>query len=186
MHVLRGVKTNGEAMVKDPPEYLYPPADYSRPMTEEEEAFSSKEELFQYFARREFAWVKWCERKDYDTWVQKTESGLVQRKAQNAKVLSTKQMAKERRQWKKKEGELDSARLKAQARLNEMRIAHSRQVREMEAAYLNLKWKLDKTTTKTTEKTRKKRATCEESADQAFLECDVDPDMDGPVLGADE
>ena len=183
MHLLRGVKTNGEAMVKDPPEYLYPPPDYSRPMTEEEEAFSSKEELFQHFAHREFAWVKWCKRKDYDTWVQETERGLAQRKAQNAKVLSTKQMEKERRQWKKKEAELESARAKAQARLDERRIAHSRQVREMEQAYLDLKRKLDKT--KTTKKARKKRATCEESIDQAFLDCDVDPDMDGPA-GADE
>jgi len=183
MHLLRGVKRTGEAMPKDPPEYLYPPPDYSRPMTEEEEAFSSKEELFQHFAHREFAWVKWCKRKEYDTWVQKTETGLAQQKAQNAKVLSTKQIERERRQWKKKEAELDSARLKAQARLNEMRIAHSRQVREMEQAYLNLKRKLDQT--KTTEKARKKRATCEESIDQTFLDCDVDPDMDGPA-GADE
>ena len=97
--------------------------------------------------------------------------------------MSTKQIERERRQWKKKEAELDSARLKAQARLNEMRIAHSRQVREMEQAYLNLKRKLDQT--KTTEKARKKRATCEESIDQTFLDCDVDPDMDGPA-GADE
>ena len=183
MHVLRGVKTNGEAMVKDPPEYLYPPPEYSRPMTEEEEACSSKEELFQYFARREFAWVKWCERKDYDTWVQEIERGDAQRKALNAGILSTKQMAKERRQWKKREAELDSARSKAQARLNERRIAHSRQVREMEAAYLDLKRKLDKT--KTTEKARKERAACEKSIDQALFDGDVDPDMDRPA-GADE
>ena len=181
MHVLRGVKTNGEAMVKDPPEYLYPPPEYSRPMTEEEVACSSKEELFQYFARREFAWVKWCERKDYDTWVQEIERGDAQRKALNAGILSTKQMAKERRQWKKREAELDSARSKAQARLNERRIAHSRQVREMEAAYLDLKRKLDKAT----EKARKKRAACEKSIDQALFDGDVDPDMDGPA-GADE
>ena len=54
----------------------------------------------------------------------------------------------------------------------------------MEQAYLDLKRKLDET--KTTKKARKKRATCEKSIDQAFLDCDVDPDMmDGPV-GADE
>ena len=53
----------------------------------------------------------------------------------------------------------------------------------MEQAYLDLKRKLDET--KTTKKARKKRATCEESIDQAFLDCDVDPDMDGPA-GADE
>ena len=180
MHVLRGVKTNGEAMPKDPPEYLYPPPDYSRPMTDEEEAFS-KGELFQHFARREFAWVKWCKRKDYDTWVQEIERGDAQRKALNAGILSTKQMAKGRRQWKKREAELDSARSKAQARLNERRIAHSRQVREMEAAYLDLKRKLDKAT----EKARKKRAACEKSIDQALFDGDVDPDMDGPA-GADE